>query len=357
MRTTQIDNRLSPEQLKGYLINERTTFKTLEKLGISFSDVFNKKDIGLDEAPNMISTASNLTPIQFLRYVIPEIVTYLTTKRNIDDLVGYTKAGDFEDEEVVQQTIELLGSARPYGDKANPTRASFNNGFVKRSIVRMEASLEVGILEALRASKVRLNSYDIKKKAVAILLEIVRNEIGFYGYIDGDNLTYGILNDVNLLPYRNVATGASGSSLWKTKTMEEICADIVTAFSKLREQTGDNFDPQTTKGALIISSAVVDFLSTQNSFGMTVRQWLKENYPNISIKSSAFMNEVNGGSNVFYVVPDELEGVKVIEQFGQDKMRLMGVWNKGKSEEEFYANATAGCMVRIPAGVVRYSGI
>lgn len=361
---TQIESRLSPAQLTGYKMNKETTFETLRKFGISFDELsfeamknLYKNATGMDAAPEMITTSSVPTPIQFLQWINPKVVTMLTTKRDIDELVGYTKAGDWSDEEIIQAIIELLGAARPYGDKANAEYASYNVNYEKRTIVRFESSLDVGILSAERAAKSRLNEHDIKKQAVTRILEIVRNEIGFNGYIDGDNKTYGLLNDPNLPAYVTAANGAGSSPKWENKTMKEISADFVTAFSRLRTQTGNNFDPQNDKFALWISAAVVDYLSTQNEYGITVREWLNKNYPKAEIKSSAWLNEVDGGENVFYVVPDELDGDKVIEQYGQDKMRFIGLWNKGKSVEEFYSNATAGVLVRIPAGIVRYSGI
>ena len=359
-QTTPIESRLSPAQLTGYKINEKTTWETLRKMGISFDEAIMSeitKSVALDAAPEMITAGSVAAPIQFLQWINPKVVTMLTTKRDIDELLGYTKAGDWADEEIVQGFVELLGSARPYGDKANPTYASYNTNYEKRTIVRFEESLEVGILSAMRASKARLNDHALKKEAVARILEIVRNEIGFNGYIDGDNKTYGLLNDPNLPAYVTVATGAGGQTYWSKKTMKEICADFVTAFSRLRNQTGNNFDPQNDKCDIFISSAVVDYLSTQNEFGITVREWLNKNYPKATIKSSAWLNGVAADADVFYVVPEELDGDKVIEQYGQEKMKFIGLWQKGKSEEEFYSNATAGVMVRIPAGVVRYAGI
>ena len=362
---TRIDSRYSPAILNGYSMNKDTTFETLRKFGISFDELafegvknLYKEATGQDAAPDMITTASIPTPIQFLQWINPKVVTMLTTKRDIDELVGYTKAGDWSDEEIVQGIIELLGSAKPYGDKANPNFASYNVNYEKRTIVRFEDSLEVGILSAERASKARLNEHDIKKQAVTRILEIVRNEIGFNGYANGDNKTYGLLNDPNLPAYTSVANNAAGTSTnWANKSMKEICKDIVTALSALRTKSGNNFDPQNDKADIWISAAVVDYLSAQNEFGVTAREWLGKNYPKLTIKSSAWLNEVNGGANVFYIVPEELDGDKVIEQYGQDKMRFIGLWNKGKSVEEFYSNATAGVFVRIPAGVVRYTGI
>lgn len=365
MKVTPIDYRFSPEILTGYAMDEKTTFETLRRMGISFDknafnrliSFYNAQSAG-DAAPDMISTPSNITPIQFLQWINPSVVTMLTTKTDIDDVVGYTKAGSWEDEEIVQPIIELLGSARPYGDKANSEQVSYNLNFEKRNVVRMEDSLEVGILEALRAARVRVNSHDIKKKGVTRVLEISRNLIGYNGYVEGDNKTYGFLNDPNLPAYKTVAVGANSSTNWKNKTYAEICADLVTAISTLQVQTGNNYDPYKVKATLVISVAAVQYLSTQNALGsQSVRQWLNQNYPLIEIKSSAFLDEANGGENVFYLYPDTIDGEKVIEQFGQEKMRFLGVWNKAKNFEEFYSNATAGVMLKIPAALVRYTGI
>lgn len=362
---TPIEYRFKPEQLTGYAMDNDTTFETLRKFGISFSkDAFGKMQAiynlktAQDEAPGMITTPTNLTPIQFLQFINPSVVTMLTTKNDIDELVGFTKAGSWEDEEIVQQFIELLGSARPYGDKANPTLASFNNSFEKRTVVRFETSFETGILETERAARIRLNSHDIKKRAAAKVLEICRNLVGYNGYVEGDNKTYGLLNDPNLPAYQTVKTGASDSTNWKDKTYLEICADIVTAISGLQVQTGNNYNPYKDRASLYISVAAVQFLSTQNELGtQSVREWINKNYPLIDIKASAWLDGANGGENVFYLVADSVEGDKAIDQFVQEKMRFLGIWNKGKNVEEFYSNATAGVMVRIPTAVSRFTGI
>lgn len=362
---TPIEYRFKPEQLTGYAMDNDTTFETLRKFGISFSkeafgkmqEIYNLRT-AQDEAPGMITTPTNLTPIQFLQFINPSVVTMLTTKTDIDELVGFTKAGSWEDEEIVQQFVELLGSARPYGDKANPTLASFNNSFEKRTVVRFEASFETGILETARAARIKLNTHDVKKRAAARVLEIGRNIVGYNGYVEGDNKTYGLLNDPNLPAYQTVATGASASTLWKDKTYSEICADLVTAISRLQVQTGNNYNPYKDRASLFVSVAAVQFLSTQNSLGTkTVKQWLAETYPLIDVKASAWLDEANGGANVFYLVVDYIDGDKTIDQYVPEKMRFLGIWNKGKNVEEFYANATAGVMVRIPVGTVRYTGI
>lgn len=356
--TTEIRQRFEPHQLYGYAIDESTTWADLEKFGISASKKALQK--AMDAFPEMFTTASVATPIQFLQFLKPEVITQLTTKRDIDELVGVTMAGTWADEEIVQGIVELLGQARPYGDKANPDLASYNTNYEKRTIVRFEEALETGVLEDERASKARLNNKGIKKDAVAEILEIARNLVGYYGYVDGDNKTYGFLNEPNLPAYISVASGAGASTLWKNKTYNEITKDLIEAISSLQVKTGNNYNPLTIEATLAMSLSSYQYMNTQNSLGTkTVLQWLKETYPKIEVKASAFLDGVNGGANVFYLYANKL-GAKqqpVIEQNVQDKMRFLGLFNGGKFVREFYSNATAGCMVLQPVGIVRYTGI
>ena len=77
----------------------------------------------------------------------------------------------------------------------------------------------------------------ISGAAAAVALEIERNRVGFRGYNNGNNRTYGFLNSVDLPAYVTVSNGASGSSEWSTKTFLEIVADLRGAFSELRTQS------------------------------------------------------------------------------------------------------------------------
>lgn len=354
--TTPIRQKFEANQLYGYAVDEATKWETLDKFGISASKKAMQKAV--DAFPEMFTSSSVATPIQFLQFLAPEAITQLTTKKDIDELVGIAMAGTWSDEEIVQAIIERLGSARPYGDKANPNLASYNVNYEKRTIVRFEEALETGILEDERASKARINSHSIKKEAVAEILEIARNLVGYFGYTNGDNKTYGLLNDPNLPAYTSVATGASASTTWASKTFLEITKDIITAISALQVKSGNNFNPQTDGSVLAVSLSSYQYLNTLNTLGtMSVLDWIKKTYPNMEVKTSAFLDGANADANVFYLYAKKLGGKDVINQNVQDKMRFLGLFNGGKLVREYYANATAGVFVLQPVGVVRYTGI
>lgn len=348
------------EKVKAYAMDAKTTETTLDALGIRYTkqamDEF--KAFATDAAPSLATVPSNMTPVQFLQFWIPEMVTLVTAARDADEILGRDFAGSWEDEEIVQPVIEYAGQARPYGDKTNLNLAEFNVNNETRTIVRFEQDLEIGKLEAARAAKMRIDAQSEKRKAAALSLAISANDIAFYGYNAGTSKTYGMLNDPNLSAYVTVADGAAGDSEWSTKTFNEIVADINSMMSRLRVQTGNNFKPETDRSVLALAVSAVSALQTVNPLGgISVWDWLRKTYPGCRVASAIQLDGANAGDNVGYLMAEELGGTKVFNQYMQDALRLCGVEQKAKGFLECYSNATAGALLRIPVGVVRFSGI
>ena len=364
---TEIKLDLRPDKVRKFdLRNQRynVSTKDLEMLGVSMDSALMPEvksyfvmSYGMDGAP-LQTTATITNPVQFFQYWAPEAVEIVTAARKIDDIVGRTIAGSFEDEEIVTTIIERTGSAHPYTDTANIPLASWNQNFVTRSIVRFEEGFEIGALEGMRAGRMRIDTHKEKAAAAAQSLAIEQNNIGFYGYANGVNNTYGYLNDPNLPAYNTVAEGAGAETGWNSKTFTEITTDIITAVSALVNQLGGLFDPYNDEFILAMSLAVTQNLNKMNEMGTkSVYTWLKETYPKIKLESAVELNGANGGSNVFYMHVSKVNGKDVIKQYVQDVLRLIGVEKKAKVTLEDYACATAGVLVQQPIGVVRYSGI
>lgn len=346
--------------VRAYAMDEDTTMTTLSNLGINASERVMREFMkyAQDAAPAGITAPSASTPVQFLQHFLPDAIKVVTKARVADRLVGRDIAGSWSQEEIVATVIEHIGQARPYGDKTNENGAEWNTNFERRTIVRFEQDVEVGILEEERAAAMRINSSAEKRIAAAESLAISMNDIAFNGYNNGDNRTYGLLNDVNLLPYTSVAQGAGGSTTWASKTFNEITADIKTAMSALRVQTGSNFDPYADESVLGIADNAVDMLSTVNALGsMSVKEWIAQTYPKCRIESVPQFTGANGGADVFYLFAERIGERKVVNQYVQDVLRLMGVEKKAKGFIESYSNATSGILVAQPIGVVRYTGI
>lgn len=310
-----------------------------------------------------LTTPSIATPVQFLQAWLSGFVFIITKVRKIDDLVGITTQGRWEDEQIVQGILEHTGTPAVYGDLTNIPLSSWNNNFETRTIVRFEEGMSVGRLEEARAAAVRISSSEAKRYAAAEALEIVRNDVGFNGYQDGVNRTFGFLNDPELPAYVTVPVGASTFTQWATKTFLEITGDIRSWYAALRTQSGGRIDPGQDQVTMAIALSVYDQLSVTSSFGNSVMQWLKETYPNTRIVSVPQLDLANGGENVAYLYAEGMmddastDDQRTFVQVVPSRFQTLGVEQQAKRYVEDYSNATAGTFLKRPFAVYRASGI
>lgn len=337
---------------------------------INMATAMDNNDVGLTPAPGQIQTTASVpTLVQFLQAWLPGFVRFITAARKIDELVGMTTIGSWEDEQIVQGTLEPSGNAVPYGDYSNIPLTSWNVNFEWRTVVRFEMGAAVGLLEDARAARIRVNTSAEKRGQAGLALDIQRNRIGFYGYNDGAGRTYGFLNDPALPAYVTLPNGVGGSPLWKNKTFTEITADIRTALATLQIQSMDTIDVEKTPITMAIPMGVNQYLSVTpgtptsgGTGGYSVRVWLRENYPNVRVVTAPELTDANGGSSAMYMYADSVadgssDGDQTFIQVVPAKFQALGVEKRAKSYVEDYANAMAGVMVKRPYAVVRYTGL
>jgi len=331
------------------------------------SGVVGVMDAGNDVGPSPAMLSGLTTPsianqVQFLQSWLPGFVHMITTARTIDNLVGMQTVGAWEDEEVVQGALELIGTARPYTDNGNIPLADWNATFERRTVVRFEHGLSVGRLEDARSARMRLDTAANKRAGVGNSLEIQRNRVGFYGYNNGEGRTFGFLNDPALSPYITLPQGAAGSSTWASKTFLEIIRDIRLGLAGLRKSSGGNINPKTTPITLALGLDSIDMLTVTGELGYSVGDWLKSNYPNVRAESAPELDGANGGANVMYLYADKLDDGStddgdVFAQLVPTKFLALGVEQRSKGYAEDFANATAGVMCKRPYAVARYTGL
>jgi hypothetical protein len=308
------------------------------------------------------TTPSTPTPIQFLQTWLPGFVKILTAARKIDDMIGIKTVGSWEDAEIVQGILEPAASAQEYGDLTNIPLASWNTNFERRSIVRGELGMAVALLEEGRAAAMRLSAAETKRQGAAVGLEIFRNAIGFYGWTNGNNRTFGFLNDPNLPAFQSAP-----STGWAAATFAQITGDIRFAIRTLRTQSQDQIDPEKVDLTLGLPTNKVDYLSVTTDYGISVRDWITQTYPKMRIESAPELTGANSGGtqDVLYLFAEEIEssidgstdGGETFAQLIQTKFMTLGVEKRAKSYIEDYSNATAGTLCKRPWAVVRLTGI
>lgn len=353
--------RLSPGQVRPFAMDERTTLDDLRTVGIDFGDSaiaeMGHGAYAMDAAPPAVTTPSTAFALQFLQYFFATPIEVVTQARVADELLGRTFAGSWYDQQIVMPVVERTGQAQPYTDAGNVPFASLNINYEPRTIVRMELGFRVGILESQRGAAQRIDITGFKRSAIANALAISANDIAFNGYNDGDGHTYGILNDPGLPAFVTVAANASSNTEWSQKTFSYIVADLQTAVQALRVSSGSNFDPTRDPFTLGVATSCREYLDTVTDFGISVMDYIRKTWPECRVVTVPQFDGANSGDNVFYLIADKIAQQKVADQYMQQAMFLVGITPNAKGPVEDYSNATAGTLVSLPIGVVRYSGI
>ena len=377
-QSSKIHASFDARKLKPFIFNAQDTadvLPNLDKLGLHIStDFLEKSAQGLKLNQNelriaamdsglqpTVTTGSIVIPVQFAQFFAPGFVQVMTAARKIDSIVGFKVMGNWEDEEVVQGIKEVTNKAVAYTDYGDIPLSGWNNNWERRTIQRFEQGFQVGALEESRSALIRINTAAEKRMAAGLALEIQRNLVGFFGFNNGDNRTFGLLNDPNLLAYGTLPTGASGHSNLYQCTFLEQAAIFRLAFQTLRTQSQDLVDPYQTPITIVLPTDQIDALATPNVQGtQTVKQWLNEIYPNARILSAPEFSGANGGADVMYVFADKLEddstdGGETFVQMVQTKFNALGVEKLAKGYKEDYSSATAGVMCKRPFLVTRWT--
>ncbi|MDR2093020.1 MAG: DUF2184 domain-containing protein [Azoarcus sp.] len=376
MKNSPIHSHVGPRQQRPLRLSARediADYGALSRIGIVLQQgrvrdmaraAMDSNDVGINPSPLPgLTSPAIATPVQFLQSWLPGFVAMVTAPRKIDELIGVTTIGSFEDEEIVQGTLERLGESALYSDGGNVPLTSFNVEFERRTIVRHELGFQVGRLEEDRTGRIRLSAANEKRASATVALEIQRNRIGFYGFNNGQNRTFGFLNDPNLPAYVSVAEGAAQDTAWSTKTFLEITADIRAWLASLRAGSRGVIDPQAANITIALPESAVDFLSVTSDFGVSVRDWLGKTYPNVRILSAPDLDDANGGATAVYVYAESVndgtstDNGRTFEQFVPVKFISLGVERGVKGYTEDFANATAGVMLKRPYAVRRFSGV
>lgn len=364
---SKVHSHLKASSVRAFAMTDvgENAVRSLARLGINIDPAVVHRQVralavGDSSFTASVTQGSITTPIQFLQAWLPGFVQVITAARKIDQCIGITTVGNFHDSEVVQGIVEPANSATEYGDYNAIPLSELNVNFERRSIVRGEHGMSVALLEEQRASAMNLNVAEQKRQAAAIGLEIMRNAIGFGGWYNGSNRTFGILNDPFLAAYVAVAGG-----VWATKDALAIMSDIRTAIARLRTQSQDNIDPENVDMVLLIATSCVDYLSAVTVNGVSVRDWLTQTYKRIRVESAPQLNGASAGANAFYLYAEHIDnsidgstdGGMVFKQLVVSKFQTIGVEKKAKRYIEDFANATAGSLCSRPYAVVRFSGI
>lgn len=346
------------QKRRGLKVTQDMQLHTAEllRLGIGLVPAGFRGGIAMDSALVGPAVAPGVINPDQLRTVIPGIIRQLTTPKRIDEILGMTTAGRWEDESIEWLTAEHFAKAEIYGDHSDTPLATYGGDTELRGVVRFEQGFEVGLLENLRQAAAGFDSNDEKRRAAIDSLDQARQDIGMYGFANPANPVYGLLNEPSLAPYIELGPFAGA-------TFAQITGYYQTLYSALETQSQGRIT-DTTSLTVVEPLGYRQYRSVSNPTGQgeTVQEWLTRNFPTIrTIYTPEFVG-ANGGQNVIYMfadtvdVDDEASG-STGEQIVPTKYQLIGTEQLLKRTVESATNATAGVVITRPWAWARGTGI
>lgn len=367
MALSELKFRMPKVKVEGFALDEAPdNLKTMENLalmGISMNEKSSGVKYVMDSMPTQgVTNPTAQVPVQFLQHWMNKIITVVTQATTADEFLGRSTYGEWYQESIVLRLRELTGSVRPYGDHAQAPLARYNYNQEDRTIVRFAQGILTGALEEARLAAMgnKASAYESDRAALGLGFKLNTNAVAFFGYNLGYNKTYGLLNDPFLLPYVGVPeAGEAGDKYteWSRKNFYEIVRDLNTAVATLQKQCGGNFIPSKHAFKIGIALSCDQHLNQVNQYGISVRKYIADTWPKAEIVPIPEFDNAIAGDNVMYLKLEDLAGSPVAEQIVPAAVRLVGSVPRASGLYELYTDATAGCFVEQPLGIVRFFGI
>jgi hypothetical protein len=287
--------------------------------------------------------------VQFAQYWLTNPIKIITRARSLDKVIGRTVVGTWETEQIVATILERMGQPDLYGDFTKAPLANWNLNFETRDNVRFEMGIEVGKLEELRASQMRMSAYAMKRDSMAEGFAILMNNVGWWGYcaesknfVGSSKKIYGLLNNPGTIAY------GLGTDTWADKTMRDIVSDIQAIVNTAVERLSGHYDPVNDSATLALPISQFQFLGTISDYGVSVHDWLAKTYPKIRLVSCAELVEAVDDCDTALFIVDRVVDDDSVQQMVTSALRLVGVQPLAKGSYEVYSCSSAGSLVRYP---------
>ena len=323
--------------------------------------------MALDAQPTLSTDPSSGIPSMLTTVIDPQIIRVVFTPLQFAELLGERKAGDWLEETRIFPVVEETGEVSSYGDFNNNGRAGVNLNFPNFQSYLFQTFVRYGERELERAGLAKINYVSELGVSAADLLNRYQNLSYAFGI--GGLQNYGIINNPFLSAYLTPATKAAGGTTWfvgnaPNATANEVYNDVVAMVEKLINLTNGTVELD-QKMTLVMSPFSAVALRFANSFGVYVRDLLKEGFPNMKImtapqygaQSSTNPQGYSVAGNAMQLIVEDIQGQKVAYAAFNEKLRAHKIIPEPSAWMQKTTSGTWGTILRMPLGVVGMLGI
>jgi len=317
-------------------------------------------EMALDAQPVLLTTPNAGIPAWFTTFVDPEIVRILQTPNLGAQILGEKQMGAWTDQTFYIQVVENTGYVNSYGDFNAGARSEVNVDWEARQEYKFQTIIEYGDLEVERAALARLNLVSEKQISAAKTLDKFLDFTYHFGVANLQN--YGLLNDPSLPAALTPTTkvGLAGSTTkWVNAgainaTAADIYADFQLMFNALSTTSGGRITAN-SRFKLVLPNNVAGALTAVNSFGITIRAFIKESFPNVEIVIDPRYATVAG--NVVQLWAMDFDGNDTGFCAFNNKLREFPVVRALSAYSQKRAAGTWGAIIKYPLAVSQILGI
>ena len=333
-----------------------------------------QRGMALDAIPvpsgpwGQLSTDPNASlPWMLTTSIDPEIIRIVFTPLEFADILGERKAGVWTNQTWMFPYVESTGEVSTYDDFVNNGRAGANFNFPQLQSYLFQTILSYGELQIDRAGLAKINWVSELGLAAADLLNRYQNLSYAFGIQELQN--YGLLNNPNLSAALTPATKAWGGTSWfnngaPAATANEVYNDLIALVTQMVSQTNGAWDIN-SECTLAMSPQSQIAMTFANSFGVFVRDLLKEGYPKMKIKiapqygtqSSNNPQGYSAAGNFIQLIADNLQRQTVAYCAYNEKLRMHKIVPELSAWKQKQTSGTWGSVIRTPAAITSMLGV
>ena len=327
------------------------------------------EDVMAMDAAGTLSTDPNAAlPTLLTTAVDPDVYRIAFAPLQIAEILGgERKVGTWLLETHIFPVVEDTGEVSSYADYATSGRAGINFNYPALQSYLFQTILRYGERETERAGLMKINYVGDLNKAAANLLNRFGNLAYAFGIAGLQN--YGLLNNPYLSASITPAVKAAGGTTWfngnvPNATANEVYNDIIALWERAISQTNGVVDmEQAATLALSPQSALA--LRFANSFGVFVKDLLKEGFPKMKIKTAVQYGQqtstnsqgLSSTGNFMQLIIDEIEGQRVAYPAFNEKMRAHKLIAELSAWAQKMTSGVWGTVFRMPVGSTSMLGI
>lgn len=324
--------------------------------------------LAIDAQPTLSTDPSAAIPALLTTTIDPEVYKVAYSPLQFAKILDERRIGSWTDQTRMLPVVEETGEVSTYGDFNENGRAGINVNWPQVQAYLFQCFVEYGDLETDRMGLAKVSYISELQAAAADLLNRYQNFTYAFGVAGLQN--YGYINNPFYSAALTPATKANGGTTWFTTggspnaTPNEVYNDVLALIQQLIQQTQGVVEEDAAM-TLSLSPSSNQALKFANSFGVFVKDLVKEGYPNLKITtapqygkqtSTNFQGFTTAG-NVMQLKVDDVQRQKVSYAAYNEKLRAHRIVPNTSSFKQKFTSGSWGAVTRMPVGVVTMVGI